>query len=657
MQIIKRTAAALLGLALVACGGGGGSAGTPPFGDGGSGGGTVPVSSVEVVSSSPQVGTAGERVEITAIVRGDGNVTLANVPVTFASTTGSLSAVDATTDASGVATAQFSSGPDKSLRSADITVTASDKSGTVSVDIAGTTLVASGRSTLQFNEAASLSVKVTDSAGAAIGGASVSVASSLGATLSSATLTTDAQGVATVTYTADRAGSDSVQFTALGAAATPLTVVVSGEDFAFIAPAAGASLPIGSAHTVTARYLVSGAPAGAGFAVRFASTAGVVSPATAVAPGATLSGGQASASVTSSFAGPATIQATLVNAATGVVLAQATLPVQFVATSPSAIVLQITPTAIGPNTAGSTARQAQVRATVRDVSGNPVQGAIVNFSKDADPSGGNLSQASAATDSNGQASVQFIAGATTTAADAVVLRGTVAGTSVTDTETMTVNQSALFIGLGTGNEISNAPGTNNTAYLKVWTAYVTDSSGAAVPNQTLTISVLPTRYRIGSYTLTEDGWAYGAVHPGTIGLMPGDLIPEGLAVTCMNEDVDYSGFLAGKDDNGNGRLDPGNVISVNGGPSVVTVTTDAQGFALLNLVYAESYASWVEVELKATATVAGTESSNSATFWVRGMKSDFSEDGGPPAGVVSPFGENYGLAGPPAKTCRLSPTP
>jgi hypothetical protein len=650
MQIIKGMVTLLLGLALTACGGGGGDAGTPPFGNGGTGGGSVAVSSVEVVSSSPQVGTAGERVEVTAIVRGVGNVTLANVPVTFAATTGSLSAVDATTDASGVATAQFSAGSDKSTRVADISVTASDKSGTVAVEIAGTTLVASGPSTLQFNGTAPLSVKVTDSAGAPIGGAAVAVSSSLGATLSSAALTTDAQGVATVTYTANKAGSDTIQFAALGATATPLTVVVSGEDFAFVSPNAGSTLPIGVAHTFTARYLVSGAPAGSGYRVRFASTAGTVAPAAAVAPGQALSGGQASATVTSTFAGPATIQATLVDATTGTVLAQATLPVQFIATSPSAIVLQISPTAIGPNAVGSTTRQAQVRATVRDASGNPVQGAVVNFSKDADPSGGNLSQASAATDSNGQASVQFIAGATTTAADAVVLRGTVAGTTVTDTETMTVNQSALFIGLGTGNEISNAPGTNNTAYLKVWTAYVTDASGAAVPNQTLTISVLPTRYRVGSYTLGADGWVYGAVLPGSVGLMPSDPIPEGLAVTCLNEDIDYSGFLAGKDDNGNGRLDPGNVISVNGGPSVVTVTTDSQGFALLNLVYAESYASWVEVQLKATATVAGTESSNSATFWVRGMKSDFSEDGGPPAGVVSPFGETYG-------TCRLSATP
>ena len=90
------------------------------------------------------------------------------------------------------------------------------------------------------------------------------------------------------------------------------------------------------------------------------------------------------------------------------------------------------------------------------------------------------------------------------------------------------------------------------------------------------------------------------------------------------------------------HLGPGLIISasiVGSGELIVTPKVGAaSGFALLNLVYAESYVSWVEVDLKASATVAGTESSNVARFWVPGMSSDFTNEAVAPAGVISPFG-------------------
>ena len=90
--------------------------------------------------------------------------------------------------------------------------------------------------------------------------------------------------------------------------------------------------------------------------------------------------------------------------------------------------------------------------------------------------------------------------------------------------------------------------------------------------------------------------------------------------------------------NVNGRLEPGNVISVNGGSTVTTVRTDATGFALLNLQYAESYAYWVEIDLKVAANVAGTESSTTATFLVPGLSTDYDRETVAPAGQFSPFG-------------------
>jgi adhesin/invasin len=134
-----------------------------------------------------------------------------------------------------------------------------------------------------------------------------------------------------------------------------------------------------------------------GVTVNFAATAGTLSAASAV----TTASGEATVSIKSLTASPATVQATL----TGGVSAEATLPIQFVAETPNTLVLQVNPTAIAPNASGSV-HQAEVLATVTDANANPVKGVTVNFNRTADPSGGNLSSASQVTDSSGQASVQ-----------------------------------------------------------------------------------------------------------------------------------------------------------------------------------------------------------------------------------------------------------
>ena len=110
------------------------------------------------------------------------------------------------------------------------------------------------------------------------------------------------------------------------------------------------------------------------------------------------------------------------------------------------------------------------------------------------------------TDTSGQASVQYIAGALTTANNGVQIRAIVQGTpSVFGVAQLTVNQSALFIALGTGNTISNL---DPQTYKKDWTVYVTDSNGVAVPNINLTIKVLPTDYRKGNLVFTGGSWVY-----------------------------------------------------------------------------------------------------------------------------------------------------
>jgi hypothetical protein len=304
---------------------------------------------------------------------------------------------------------------------------------------------------------------------------------------------------------------------------------------------------------------------------------------------------------------------------------QATVPVTFVAQVPANIVLQASPTAIGPNPAGTTVQQSALVATVTDANGNPVSGATVTFNRQADPSGGNLLPPSAVTDSSGQATVQYIAGALSTATNGVQLQASVAGTAVTSAPAfLTVNQGALFIALGTGNTITNV---DEQTYKKDWVVYVTDATGNAVPNVSLTISVLPTRYGKGYMTYQGGSWQIN-VNPGPY-------------FDCANEDANYNGIIdPGEDLNLDGILQPGNVISVstnNSTPGVVK--TDATGRATISLIYAESYVPWVTVKLRAQAQVTGTAGSTTREFTVPGLASDFSNLSNPPAGVFSPFGQ------------------
>lgn len=615
MTIMKRLISLLFALSLAACGGGGGTAGTSPFGGGTETPGDTPVSTaltIDVLANAIEAGSGGDPITISAIVKGVGNTSLPSTAVSFSADSGNLTAVAATTDAAGVAIATLTAGADKSNRLITVTVTSGTARGSVQVAVIGTSLTFSGDTTIPLNSVRQLTVAATDSNGAVIPQLSVAMTSNLGNGLSSAQLRTGSQGTAPFTYTANRSGTDQLTFSG-GGATTTARIEVSGEDFVFVSPAANQTIPVGTLQTVTVRYLSGNEPR-AGRTVNFAATAGTILPSSAV----TNASGEATATVSSTTSSPATIQATLIGGAA----AQATLPVVFVATTPARLVLQVTPTAIGANAVGSTTHQAQLVATVVDAAGNPVAGQTVNFNRIVDPSGGNLSQASAGTNSSGQATVQYISGASTTASNGVQIVATVAGTAVSGTATLTVNQSALFIALGTGNVIQNV---NPQVYQKDWVVYVTDSNGNPVGGVSLTMKAIPQSYGKGGLYFRGNTWRRAL-----------STEPEA-DYECTNEDDSLDGIYAvSEDDNGNGTLEPGNVIAV----SPRTLVTDASGLGTVSLIYAESYAPWVTIKLRAEAVVSGTESSKEAIFVVPGLAADFSSATVSPAGVVSPFGVN-----------------
>jgi Bacterial Ig-like domain (group 1) len=571
--------------------------------------------SIELISAASEVGTGGDGIVIRAFVKDANNNALAGTPVSFATSTGTLSQVSTVTDTGGVGSATLSSGADKANREATVTVTSGTISNTLRLPIRGSKLVLSGPSSLILGSAAPFEVTVLDSKSNVVPNVVVTATSTLNNTLAASAPRTDSTGTVSFNYTAVNAGDDNLVFSAAGSSISPKPQLsISGQDFAFTSPRPSTEVTVGALQAVQVRLRVGGV-AQAGKVINFTATGGTVSAGSAT----TDASGLASVVISSASAGPVTVQATVVGSASGTTGAtSATLPLLIVAKNPAKLVLQVSPTAIAPNTSATSTNQAQLLAKVTDANDNPVQGQTVNFSRVSDPSGGNLLQASAVTDGAGLASVAYRAGAQSTANNGVIFNATVAGTSVSNIATLTVNQSALFIALGTGNLIANL---DPQTYKQDWVVYVTDSNGIAVNGVNLTLKALPSAYITGYlvYSKPDSLWIYDRSKP---------------LYVCRSEDRNGNGILdPGEDDNADGVLWPGNVVAAS--PNNIATTG---GRATISLIYAESYVPWVVLKLTATATVSGTESSTSSTFTIAGEATDFTQQNPGPAATVSPFG-------------------
>lgn len=573
------------------------------------GGGSTPnVTSVEVLASLATLPSASANtVGITALVKDANNNGMPNVGVSFSANSGVLQSVSTTTNANGVATATLATGADRSNRDIRVTVAAGTSSlGSVVVPVTGTNVSLVGVGSVLLGGTATYAVTLRDSAGSPLSNATVAVTSSLANNISPASLTTDANGGATFNYTANTSGNDVLSVRGVGASVT-LGVAVSGEDFTVVSPGAGTEVFVNSDREVRVRYRSNGAGI-AGRTVNFSTTRGTVSNSSVVTDG----NGEAAVNVRSSTAGPATVTAQLGSGAL------TNLGVMFTASTPDSVVLQINPGAVAPNPTGSSANRAQLQAVVRDGSGNPVKGRTVNFTLLADTSGGSLAAGTGVTDANGTVSDSFIPGPLSTAANGVQIRASVAGTSVQNVAGATVSGQSLFITIATSNTIGNK---DETTYRKPFSVRVTDANGTAVKSQVVTLSVFPLQYGKGVLGFPVGGpvWTYASGSPQW----------------CPNEDLNRDGSLQpGEDTNHNGLLTPG----MPGAIPVAAVTTDDTGFASFALEYGEQFAPWVQFEIAARATVAGTESVSKMQFMASALADDVNNREVTPAGRISPFG-------------------
>ena len=597
--------------------------------------GAADVASVLLLTSSPSMGTSStSEVSLTAQVKDSNNNLLEGESVIFTANGGALVVDSATTNASGIASARLSPTGDPSNRAITVSALAGTVSGSVTVTASGTAISISGENSVVLNDTAVLTISLGDSKGAGIPGELLTVTSANGNPISATSLSTDSSGNVSVTLTGSVAGTDTISVSALGGTANQThTVNVSGDEFTVTLPAA--DLAIGSPHTVTATWKINNVAVADGTTINFSSTRGTLS-----APSDTTVAGVATVTVSSTTAGPVSVTASSSGPT-------ASVSGEFVATTPKTLNVQAEADVMGPD-----GQQNTITAVVRDVAGNLVKNIPIRFTIVQDTSGGSISNATAVTDSLGRATTVYTSTAATTAKDGLVIRAEVEGTVdplLIDSVAITVGKSELFVRLGTGNKIVIL---DETRYVKTFNVLVTDAGGSAVENTAVTVTLVPKWYWKGERVSLEVD-ATDPLNPIDSGPMvvnyPWEAVSgEPLATRCQNEDellpggelngvidtIDLGGgMFATEDVNGSGKLEPGNVASVPG-----TVTTDATGFALINITYAKDFASWTEVELKVSAQVAGSEGGDDAIFILPVAAADITDPTTESAGESSPFG-------------------
>ena len=602
-------AAALLVLGLAACG-----SEDDAF-QGGSGAVNGSVATVTVITDSPTIPSSGQTpATVSALVRDSNNQFVKDVQVQFSSTSGGLAVTNAVTDANGIARATLSTAGDPSTRSITVSAQAAGRSGEVTIGVTGTSVSIQGPDSLVTNTAGSYEAVVVNSGGNPVAGQVVTLTTAPAATLSVATVTTDANGRAPFTMTPTSNAVIALTAAAAGAT-TSKSVSVSADSFTFTSPAADQTFTLAPTPApVTITWSSGGAPVSGG-TVTFSTTRGTIATPVVVTNGS----GQATATVTSATAGEAVVTATNINGSTQ-------RRIVFVASNASQIDVQANPFTVVIN------QSSTITAVVRDANNNLVASKTVVFGL-SDPTGGSLSVGTAVTDGQGRASTVYRASSTTSAASGVHVTASVLNTAVTDTVDLTVAGSAVSLKIGTGNVIEEI--NSGTQYKVPYVVQVTDANSKGVPGIAVSLSALSWDYIKGKRVAGATAW----------GTQPS-------ASPCTNEDrllmsaqTDFNNKIdLGEDFNGNGRLESGNIVTIVTDGSNVT---DKDGFLQFSIIYPQEYAYYVSLILRARAAVQGTESTNErGPDLLSGISTDFNNITIAPPGMVSPFGQATSCSDP-----------
>lgn len=571
-------------------------------------------------------GSANSALAIRALVLDANNVVVANAPVTFTTDSGALSASKSTSDANGIATVNLNTGTDPATRSITVTATAPGAAATaVKVSVTGTTLTLNASPTVTAGASTSLTAVLTDSSGNPLPNRPVTFSATRNpittASNQPSPTVTDSSGKVVLNYKGNVDGVDIITVSSTGET-TSTTITTVSTSFSVAAVNASNAVQT-SANTETCQAVLvrdfNGDQPRAGTVTVSTSRGAVYSDSNCsfpLASAVSLSIGRATVYVKASSPGIATLTAN--SSATGSSV-QGTVEFVSPLVASAVISVQTSPAVIGANIAGSTSEQSVLRAVVLDKAtlGNPVKNARVAFSIVSDASGGTLSQPSEVlTASDGSATVTYIAGATATATDGVVIEARIVSgvSSAAATTKLTVAKRSLFITAGTGNSIE-APSTST--YRKEYTVFVTDAAGNPVNDVAITASVRPRHYRKGYRVFDTASGAWRAI----------------VTAECNNEDLDSNGVLgAGEDINLNGRLDPGTPLNITS-----TARTGANGTAVVSLTYPKDRVGWIDVDFTIRGQVSGSEASYVGYTELPGSAEDFATKNSPP-GQTSPYG-------------------
>jgi hypothetical protein len=562
------------------------------------------VSSILLQSDKLQLGSgSSDKVELSAIVKDSNQVLLKDSKVTFAIETGSdgeLEVVSGTTNNMGVATATLTSRSNLTLRDIIVSATAgsASKRSALTIKVVGTDIQVSAPSAVVIGNAVDLSFDVVDSGFKPVRNTSLQLASSLNNQFSNPTPTTDSStGRAVVKYTAAISGTDVITVSALGVTKS-FKIEVNSDSFGFVGPASEVlQINIDEVGSAKIKWTRDNTPV-ASEEVTFTTTRGFVGATNTTVNSVSTTkdtdgAGEAEVFMTSEFAGFANI-----SGSTSAPMLQSQKLVEFIATIPDPnpnrkLEVQAFPAQLGVG------EKAIVQAIVRDARNNPVKNKRVAFTL-VDAAGGQLSPATAITNSQGVAVTEFLADSTTPGGGTPgnqqglqISASLVENSEINGKTSIVVGNRTLFFRFATGNTIRSS--ANGVLYLKDFAVLVTDSSGNPVANQSLNVSVSPNRYDKGRWFKSPIGAAFKAWVP-KYSTLASD-------VTCISEDTNKNGILdSGEDLNADKQLTPGNIASVER-----TITGGADGIAYFTLTYPKEMAAFVTVDVTVSGIASGTE--------------------------------------------------
>ncbi len=572
--------------------------------------------------------SGGTAVNVIAFVKDANNAVVPNANVTFTADSGALGATVVSTNAQGQASVSLNTGGDASLRTIKVRASAGAQTASTDISVSGTKLAINAFSSINLNTSTDMVVKLVDSSGNALVGKPVT----FGAQVNALTLKgggaspalTDNNGQLVLSYSARSGTSDTVTIKAQGDSVI-LPVTINAANFTINAVSGAnvalTTLATNTCYAVTVHSDVAGTPQSGN--VRFSTSRGAMyadaACATPLPAPLALTGGNAIAYVQATGAGLTSLTAR--NESTGV---SVQADVEFVAplTALATITVQADPAVIGANTAGSTTQRSTLRAVVRDgtAQNNLVKNAQISFTIQSDASSGSLSSPSVVTtDSDGMATVSYIAGQATTGVDGVIVQAQLQGVSSNSAAArLTVTKKSLFISAGSGNVLD---GADSSTYRKAYAVFVTDAAGNPVPDVIITAAAWPRYYYKGylEYSTAASSWVV-AQH-----------------VECKNEDNerDRNGILdPGEDVNANDHLDPGIPLNLSTGGK-----TDSSGTTTVTLTYPRDRANWLDVELTIRGNSSGTEATYVGYTLLPGLSSDFNRQDVSPPGVISPYGQ------------------